>query len=300
MRHFIIIILLIISSLDSFSQELRCQIQIVHSQIQSTNRQLFENMRKDIYEFMNNMRWTSHVYGENERIECTIMITLSEQLSSDEFRGTLQVQSTRPIYNTSYNSPVLNFKERTGEFQFKYVEQQPIEFNETTYLSNLSSMLAFYAYIVIGMDYDTFSPEGGTQYYQKALTIVNTAQNSRYLGWKAFENQRNRYWLVENLTNPAYRPIRSCLYRFHRQGLDKMSEKTEAGRAEVAESLRLLQKAHRAKPNSYLMKIFLDAKGSEIVSLFKESFASEKALVYNILMEIDPANSSKYDKLIKN
>jgi hypothetical protein len=248
---------------------------------------------------MNNRQWTSHVYDYSERIECNILINLTDYNGMDGFVGTLQIQSRRPVYNTSYNTTLLNYMENEGDFQFQYIEQQPLEFQETTHLSNLTSVLAFYAYIIIGLDYDSYSMEGGTEYFQNAQTIVNNAQSSTDVGWKAYESrkQNNRYFLIENLLDDRYGALRRCSYRYHRLGLDVMSERPEIGRAEIAESFELLQKVHRFKPNSFLMNLFFSAKSDEIVNIFSESFPAEKQKVYNVLKVVDITNAQKYEKI---
>jgi hypothetical protein len=296
MRRFFILLLFIAASIPAISQELNCNIQIVSQQIQGTNKQVFRTMQTAVYEFMNTRKWTDHVYSYDERIECNILINLTDQLSADEFKGTIQVQARRPVYNSSYNTVLLNFKD--DDVQFKYVEYQTLEFNETTTPTNLTGLLAYYAYIILGLDYDTFSMEGGAPYFEKAEAIVNKMQNSHVAGWKAYESKKNRYWLIENILSSAYSPVRECLYRYHRLGLDRMSDRLTESRSEIAESVRLLQKAHRAKPGSFILKIFFDAKSDELVNIFSESFTDEKKRVYNILSEVDPANISKYNKII--
>jgi len=253
-------------------------------------------MQTAINEFMNSRRWTDHVYSYDERIECTFLFNITEQISADEFRGSLQVQASRPVYNSSYNTVLLNFKD--DDVQFKYVEYQSIDFNETVTPTNLTGLLAFYANLILGLDYDTFAMDGGTPYFSRAEAIVNKMQNSNVPGWKAYESRDNRYWLVENILNNAYSPVRECLYRYHRLGLDRMSDHLTESRAEIAESMRLLQKAYRAKPGAFILKIFFDAKADELVHIFSESFSDEKKRVFNILNEIDPANIKKYNKII--
>jgi hypothetical protein len=256
-------------------------------------------MQTAIYEFMNNTNWTNHVYGQDERIECTIMLTLNEQIGSDEYKGTLQIQSRRPVFNASYNSPMLNFLD--NNLHFRYLEFDKLEFSETSHLSNLTSTLAFYAYIILGFDYDSFSYLGGTEYFQKAERIVNNAQNAQERGWKAYEgNRKNRYWLAENVLNEKYRPLREVYYRYHRLGLDRMSDKVMEGRAEIAETVTNIQRIFREKPDPYLfyIQLFFDAKNDELVNIFSESFPTEKNRVANILIEVDNANANKYKKLI--
>jgi hypothetical protein len=282
------------------AQELNCNVQVVTQQIQGTNKQIFQTLQNAIYEFMNNRAWTSHVYAPTERIECNIYINLNEQVSADQFRGTIQVQSRRPVYGSSYNSILLNYLD--DNFDIRYQEFQPLEFTETSHLSNLTSILAYYAYIIIGLDYDSFSPEGGTEYFQKAENIVLNAQNAPEKGWKAFDGKgnKNRYWLVNNLLDKQYQPVREFLYRYHRLGLDVMSSKPVEGRAEIAESLRLLQQVYRTKPDPYmhLLQVVLNAKSQELINVFSETLPDEGRRVVTILSEIDPSNASKYQAIL--
>jgi hypothetical protein len=281
------------------AQELRCNISISAPKIQGANRTMFETMQSDLYEFMNNRKWTDQKYTMDERIECSFFITLDEQVSSDEFKGSIQVQARRPVFNSSYETILLNIKDK--DFHAKYVEYQTLEFNETSNKDNLTNILAYYAYIILGMDYDSFSPEGGTEFFQKAQTIVNNSQNAREKGWKAFESERNRYWLVENILNKSYSGFRACTYQYNRQGLDLMSEKAPEGRAAIAESLKLIQKVFRTKPSLYILQVFFDAKSDELVNIFSgNSFPDERNRVSVILNECDPSNGSKYEKILKS
>lgn len=277
------------------AQELRCNVTVNHQKIKGANQTLFQTMRSDIYEFMNNRKWTEHVYSYDEKIRCNIMITLDEQLSADEFKGSIQVQLIRPVFNSSYETTVLNIKD--NDFRAKYVEYQPLEFNETSNTSNLTNILAYYAYIILGFDYDTFSPIGGTEYFNKAQTIVNNSQNAVEKGWKSFESERNRYWLVENILNSSYSDFRVCMHRYHRYGLDAMADGVEDGRANIANSLRDLQKVFRRRPSLYILQMFFDAKADELVKIFSNSFPDERNRVVTILNEIDPSNGSKYQKI---
>jgi hypothetical protein len=297
-----ILILLILLPVLNYGQELKCNVQIVSQQIQGTNKQVFQTLQTAVYEFMNNTVWTNHVYSIDERIECNLMFNITDQLSADEFKGTLQIQSRRPVYNTNYNTVMFNYMD--NDIHFRYVEFEPLEFDETQYLSSLTSLLAFYAYIIIGLDYDSFGFEGGTPYFQKAENIVNNAQNAREVGWKSFEStsHRNRYWLVNDLLDKKYAPIREFIYRYHRLGLDVMDSKVVEGRAVIAEAVVSLQKVYRQKPDPFmqLLKVIMDAKADELVNVFSESFTEEKNRVVTILQEIDPSNKSKYDKILSS
>jgi len=283
----------------AFSQELNCNVQISAQKIQGSNREVFENMQRDIYEFMNNTVWTNHVFTYSERIECSILINLTDQLSADEFTGTIQVQLKRPVFNTTYNSTVLNFIDNS--FRFRYVEFQPLEFDPTTYRSSLVSVLAYYTYMILGFDADTFSPEGGTEYFQMAEKIVNNAQNAPEAGWKPYDGSRNRnrYWLVKNTLDKEYEGVRQFLYEYYINGLDKMESKISEARNSIVESLKLVQDVYRRKPDPfmYIVQILMDAKNDELVNIFTESFPEEKSRVIQILTEIDPSNKTKYEKI---
>lgn len=296
-----LLVLFLAVSYQSFSQELNCQVQVNYSQIKGVSRQIFDNMQKDINQFMNTRKWTNYRFENNERIRCNISITLSSY-AGNRYLGTLQVTSNRPVFETSYESPILNFKEKEKLFDFEYFENQNMEFNETTHGSNLTAVLAYYAYIIIGMDFDTFRSEGGTEFFQKAQTIVNNAQGSQNKGWKAYEAPKrdNRYFLIKDILNSRNSSARRAMYRYHRQGLDIMSTKFEAGRTEVAESLRYFQKVHRLDPNLFFLKIILDAKSRELIKIFAGSTATEKTKVAKILKEIDPGRIKDYEQLTKN
>jgi hypothetical protein len=299
--RFLFVLLIALTSIQvSYSQELKCNISINSQQIQGSNKRVFNTLQTALYEFMNNRAWSNHVFSVEERIECNILITISD-VSSDEYKATLQIQARRPVYNSSYNTVMLNYVDNS--FTFSYVEYEPLDFTESTFRSNLTSVMAFYAYMILGFDYDSFSLMGGTEFYKKAETIVNNAQTASEKGWKAFDskNNKNRYWLVKNMLDSKYEPFREFLYRYHIKGLDLMDQKTSDARAEIADDLVLLQKIYRDKPDPYLnpLQIIFDAKADEFVNIFSESFSEEKNRVYTILKEIDPSNVSKYEKLIK-
>jgi hypothetical protein len=297
-KNLVLSILLLIPGI-AFSQELNCNVQISAQKIQGSNREVFENMQRDIYEFMNNTVWTNHVFTYSERIDCNILINLTDQLSADEFSGTIQIQLKRPVFNTSYNSTILNFID--NNFRFNYVEFQPLEFDPTTYRSNLVSVLAYYTYMVLGFDYDSFSPEGGTEYFQMAEKIVTNAQNAPEAGWKPYDGSRNknRYWLVKNALDKEYEGVRQFLYEYYINGLDKMESKISEARTRIVESLKLIQDVYRKKPDPfmYIIQIVMEAKSDELINIFTESFPEEKSRVIQILTEIDPSNKTKYEKI---
>jgi hypothetical protein len=297
-KYYLIIFLVLLPAIIR-AQELNCNIQISAQRIQGSNRQVFESMQKDLFEFMNNTVWTNHVFNYAERIDCNILINLTDQLSADEFKGTIQIQLSRPIFNTTYNSTLLNFIDNS--FQFKYVEFQPLEFDPSTNKSSLVSVLAYYTYMVLGFDYDSFAPMGGTEFFQMAEKIVTNAQNAPEPGWKPYDGSRNRnrYWLVKNVLDKEYEGVRQFIYEYYINGLDKMESKAPEARTSMVESLKLMQDVYRKKPDPfmYLMQVVMDAKSDELINIYSAAFPEEKSRVVEILTEIDPANKAKYEKI---
>jgi hypothetical protein len=297
-KYYLIIFLVFLPGALS-AQELNCNVQISAQRIQGSNRQVFESMQKDLYEFLNNTVWTNHLFSYAERIDCNLLINLTDQLSADEFKGTIQVQLSRPVFNTTYNSTMLNFIDNS--FQFKYVEFQPLEFDPTTYRSSLVSVLAYYTYMILGFDYDSFSPLGGTEFFQMAEKIVTNAQNAPEPGWKPYDGSRNRnrYWLVKNVLDKEYEGVRQFIYDYNLNGLDKMESKIAEARTSMVESLKLMQDVYRKKPDPfmYLVQIVMEAKSDELINIFSAAFPEEKSRVVQILTEIDPANKAKYEKI---
>ena len=298
LKYNILLMMMFLSGI-SHAQELTCNVQISAQKIQGSNREVFLTMQKDVYEFMNNTIWTNNVYSFSERIDCNILINLTDQLSADEFKGTIQVQLSRPVFNTTYNTTMLNFIDNS--FQFRYVEFQPLEFDQNVHRSNLVSVLAYYAYIILGFDYDSFSPEGGTQFFQLAEKIVTNAQNAPEAGWKPYDGSRNRnrYWFVKNILDKEYEGVRKFAYDYNINGLDLMESKIGEARNNIVESLKLIQDLFRKKPDPfmYFMQVVVDSKSDELVNIFSEAFPEEKSRVIQILTEIDPANKTKYEKI---
>jgi hypothetical protein len=285
----------------SEAQELKCNVQVVSQQIQGTNKQVYQTLQQAIYEFMNNKVWSNNKFGTEERIECNLLFNIQDQLSADEFRGTLQVQSRRTIFNTNYNTVMLNYMD--NDLQFRYIEFQPLEFDPRSHMSNLTSILAYYANLILGLDYDSFSFEGGTPYFLAAEKVVDNAQNAQEKGWKPYEStsHKNRYWLVKDILDEDYSPCREFIYRYHRLGLDVMDGKPIDGRGEIANSIELLQTIFRKKPDPFMtpLHVIFDAKADEMVNIFSESYTEEKNRVYTMLGEIDQANSKKYKAILE-
>jgi len=277
------------------AQELLCNVRVNSSQVQTSDRKVFQTMQTEIYEFINNKKWSTTNIQNEERIECTIMINISKKISNDEFEGSIQIQSTRPIYGTSYKSTLFNYLD--NNFRFKYLEYQSLEFSESTHMSNLTSVLAFYVYIVLGLDFATFSEDGAYEYFSKAQKIVSNAQNAPELGWKAFESDKNRYWLVHDLMDQRYADFHMCMYRYHRTGMDKLAEEPDDARFEITEALEGLKSIYRENASAFILKFFFDAKSDEIIKIYSEAFPNEKARIAKTLIEIDPSNSTKYQAI---
>jgi hypothetical protein len=297
MRTLIICILCILS-FRTYCQDLNARVQILSPQIQSTNKRILDVMESNIRDFLNNRKWTTDVLQSQERIDCNFIITITEWDGSSNFKAEAQIQSSRPVFNTSYNSTILNITDK--DFDFAYSEGQPLDFSDENYIGNLTSLLGYYAYIITGFDFDTFSKFGGTAYFSKAQVILNNAQNAPYKGWKAFDGLRNRFWLLENLSNKAYSPIREAMYDYHRLGMDIMTDNKVKGMKVISNILPQLQKIDKQKQGSMLNQIFFTAKADEMVNIFKSVDPQDKIKAFNILTEIDPANSSKYEALKKS
>lgn len=295
MRFSGILLTLIITT--SFSQELNCRVIVNAQQVQTTERAVFTEMETEFAQFLNTTKWTNDEFEEEEVINCNLVITISEMPSIGVFKASVQVLSSRPIYGTGYESVILNFADR--DWEFEYVQAQPLRFNENTFTSNITSMLAYYAYMIIGFDYDTFSELGGTPHFQNAFKIVNNAQQTSYTGWQQFNSVRNRYWLVENVQNPQLEPIREALYKYHRQGLDIMVEDREQAEKKILDALSKVQRANRARPRSILTIAFMDAKSGELIQIFSESSLATRRQAYNLLSNIDPARTDEYKALIQ-
>ncbi|MHC1707584.1 MAG: DUF4835 family protein [Bacteroidales bacterium] len=296
MRKLFLIIFILLAAIRLNAQEFICSISVSSPQVQGTDRTVYSEMQKALYEFVNQRKWSGYNLRQEEKIECTLMITISDRISTDEFKGTMNIQLRRPIFRTSYNSPVINYVDKN--IQFRYLEGQNLEFSDNTFTSNLTSLIAFYVNIFLGFDFDTYSLYGGTQFFQKAQSIVNSAQSTPEYGWKAFESLKNRYWLAENLLNSTYSPLREALYKYHRLGLDGMNENMDIGRASIMEAIELIKKVNREKPNLFLVQLILEAKVDELVNIFSQASPMDKTKVVNTLKEIDPANASKYQKIL--
>lgn len=279
------------------AQELNARITINHSQVSTTRTSIFESLEKNLTSFMNERQWTGMKYQPAERINCTFSITISEYKEDENsFTAQMQVQSTRPVFNSSYTTTVFSMKDT--KFNFNYQEFDQLNFIPEQIDNNLTAMMAYYAYLIIGMDMDTMAPLGGTAVLQQAENVVNGAQNLGFEGWKAFDDSRNRFAIINDYLDGSMEPFRQMQYQYYRNGLDIMADQVDQGRAAITEALGLLQKAHENKTLSQLPQIFTDFKRDEIVNIYsKKGTSEEKQKVYDIVFGINASQSNYWDKI---
>lgn len=293
------VLILILLSFQGIAQELNAIVTInVGPQVQTTDRAVFQDMKTALQQFLNSRKWTNDVFQTHEKINCSILININTMPSIGVFSASVQVQSARPVFNSNYTSLLLNFADR--DWEFEYIESQPLEYNDNTYINNLTSMLAFYAYLIIGMDYDSFSELGGTPYFQKALNVVNNAQSSNRPGWQALGGNRNRYSIIENLLNPQMTDVRKSLYYYHRMGLDSFEKTPDQSREIILKGLKDVKKARDINPNAILVISFFDAKSKELANIFSDGALPLRREAYDLIVSMDPSNRSNYEKIIKN
>ncbi len=290
-----------IGMLQANAQELRCTVTINSDQIQGSNKSVYNTLKQSIEEFVNNTKWTDLTFQERERIECNMMLIV-RAVQDDMFTCEFICQSRRPVFGTSYSTPVLNFQDNT--FCFRYQEYDRLDNQQHTFTTNLTALLAYYCNLIIGYDMDSFSRLGGTPYFQACENIVTAAQSasleeSEAKGWKAFDSKRNRYALINNLMDEAFKPYRIFCYEYHRLGLDEMINNVANARARIAENLPLLKEAQRARPATFVVTTFLDAKNEELVNIFAGGTPDEKKKIYELLVELDPTRQSIYDGITR-
>jgi len=293
----IIVVLLVAGIFHSFSQEFLGSIQIQSQQVDGIDPSVFANMETSIFEFMNNRVWSDFNYQIEERVEFTMIITINSVQGSDRFGGSINLVLQRPVYGADYNSVIVNLVD--NDVSFEYVPHQSMEYNDGSYTSNLTSILAFYAYVMLGLDFDTYSLEAGTQFYEKAMAVATAAQNSNEKGWQAFEGPKNRYQLVENILNPSYKDLRTLLYEYHLKGLDIMVSDKTAGRAVIGNSLKYFKKVYDKRSGLYFLQVLIEAKRPEIINVFSEGSPAEKTQMINTMKEVDPPNGTRYESVNK-
>lgn len=305
MRKFNLLFICMLWSGFSMAQELKARVTIVSNRVGNTvNQNVFRTLQTALNNFMSNRKWTTDNFAPNERIECNFLLNLEPTSDLNVYNASLTVQAARPVYNSSYLSPIINYQDEN--VAFKYVEFQQLEFNENRVsgsdgqASNLTAVFAYYAYMILGFDYDSYSPRGGDVYFQKAQNIVNNAPEGRNVsGWKAFDGTRNRYWLVENMLNSRYTIMHDVYYNYYRMGLDKFYSDESTGRTEVLNVLNLLNNFNTDNPNKMINQFFFQGKSTEFIKIFSRAPQQDKARASELLQRLDLTNASKYKDEMK-
>ncbi len=299
-KYIIFIFTFFILSNNGISQDLRAKVTVLSGRINSTiDKKIFTTLQSQLNTLMNNRKWTNEVFKENEKLECSFILNLESILEPNIYNASLTVQVARPVYNTSYQAALVNFID--ADVTFKYIEFQPIEFNENRIqgtdasVANLTAVFAFYAYMLVGLDYDSFSPKTGDIYFRKAQNIVNNAPEGKGIsGWRVFDGLRNRYWLNENLINSRYNIVHDVIYSYYRSGLDKMVENENEARANILQALQQLHAFNKENPNTMILQFFMQGKSGEIIGIFKKGTSEEKTKLIELMNTLDVINSSKY------
>lgn len=281
------------------AQEINCAVTINSDKIEGSNKQVYETLKASIEEYMNQNRWTNMTYADQEKIECSMLIVVNS-VADNFYQCEMTLQSRRPVYGTTYTTPLLNFKDNA--FNFTYQEFDRLDYQQNQFTTNLTAMLAYYCYLIIGHDQDSFQRLGGQPFFEACEQIVQACQstsmdNVEAKGWMAFDSNRNRYALINNLLDEAFKKYRNFYYEYHRLGLDEMSGNVANGRARIAEGLPVLKETYRARPATYAINTFLDAKSEELVDIFRKGTDTEKKAVYETLTDIDPTRQQTYDRI---
>lgn len=300
MKYILNLLILLVAS-AALGQELNCQVNVVANPgltVTTTEKEIFQEIEQSIFELMNNTSWTKDKFEVEERINCVFQITIDKIPSTGNYEGKIQVQATRPVFNSTYNTTLFNYLDE--DLYFSYQRNAQLLFVENQFSGQLTSLLAFYAYYIIGLDADSFSLNAGNPHYDKAQNIVSLAQSSGGIGWKSSQKgRRNRYWLIENTTQELFSPIRDCYYEYHRNGLDNLSEDQALARTNISTALNYLLQVNKVRPGSVNVLNFLRSKRDELKSIYAEAERKQKMEVVNTLKRIDPSNSSKYQEILE-
>lgn len=295
MKKILLLGIAMIAAWTMNAQELNVNVRVITPKLQTADPKVFSSLEVAIQEFMNNQRWTDDTYEEEERINVEIALTISEERGPTQFKGELAIISSRPIFGTTDETPLLNHLDK--DFVFEYEQFQPLEYTENQFQNNLTTVLSFYAFVVLGMDYDSFSPFGGEQYFQTAQEILNNIPPNAtavYKGWRSVDSDRNRYWIVENMLSNRLRDYRQAMYDYHRQGLDVAHSDVATGRAIIASAINAIGKAEKSYPRSMAIQMFASSKSDEIIEIFKGGANTEKNEVKAVMQKIDASKASKY------
>jgi hypothetical protein len=305
LKRFFSALALIMLTLSSDAQELNGRVSVVYNQISTTiDRKVFKTLQTALTDFLNKRKWTSEDYGPQEKISCNFLLNLTSSPETNVYKASLTVQAARPVYNSTYQAPLINFID--NDVVFRYVEFQPIEFNENRVqgteplTANLTAVFAYYVNIILGLDNDSFSPRGGDLYFKKANAIVNSSPDGRLItGWKPFDSQRNRYWLAENLVNSRYSLVHDAIYTYYRLGMDQLSENENKARQEVVNALSTLYTLHEDNPNIMIYQFFFQGKSDELIRMLKKANPGERARAIEMLQKIDITNAARYKQELK-
>lgn len=295
MRSFFLVFISLLLSQPLLGQELNCRISIQAPTAQTIDPQVLQQMQADMGQYINRRQWTETNYQNFERIDCSITIILATVTNGDRFEGTAQVQAQRVAFNTNYQTLTLNFQD--PHFVAIYNPTVALEYSETAFQNNLTALLNFYAMMIIAFDRDSYSPGGGTPFFQRAQQVVGLSASSGLPGWRAIDGSRSRYWLAENMLNNSYRNLHTILYQYHRSGLDVMAEDPIAGREAIINAVQSLEQLFRRNPNVYAVRVFLDTKGQELTSIFQNGTPQQKQLFLRAMEVIDPSNLSTYQRV---
>jgi hypothetical protein len=292
-----VLLLLFLTSFMAYAQELNTRVQILAPTVNNANRRNLDVLQNTIRDFMNNNKWTNETYLPQEKIDCNLVINVTAWDGNAGYTAEAQIQSSRPVYGSSYSTTLLNMSDK--DFSFSFNEGQALDFSDQNFITNLSSLLGFYAYTIIGLDKDSFGKLAGTPYYQKALNLINLAQTGGGKGWRPVDGLRNRYWLNENLLNNSFRALRTFIYEYHLNGLDKLQANTNGGTKSIMSSLSDLKQFDKQKLGSIFPNVYFAAKADEITNVLSLADPQDKLKAYNLLVEIDAANTQKYEGLRK-
>lgn len=281
------------------AQELLFQVSVNTPQLTTTDPKVFENLEASLLDFLNNQKWTQDVFEPEERIACNMQLTIKEEVSLNRFKADLAIQAVRPVYNSNYETPLFTHVDKNVTFD--YEPFQPIQFSRNVFIDNLSSIVTFYVYLILALDYDSFSPFGGEEYLQISQDILNAIPQNKtaeFPGWRALDGNRNRYWIIENLTSPGFKNYRKGMYTYHRQGLDIMHDDATTGRVIINQVLEDVAKANKNYPNSMAIRLFVVSKGEELMEIFKEGSAAQKTSVRDVMSKLDASGASRYRRAL--
>ncbi len=295
MKYTALLLALLLPLAALLGQELNATVKVNFLKVENVDPTVFATLEQSIAEFLNNTNWTEDFFESDERIDCNFLLTIQEEVSPTTFRAELAVQASRPVYGSNYQTTLLNHND--GDVTFTYEQFQPLIFSRNAFNDNLSAVLSFYAYVILGLDYDSFSLYGGEPYFQVAQDIINNVPSSAanaFKGWRSIDGNRNRFWIIENVLSPRVRPLRQSWYEYHRHGLDLMAEQPDAGRAVISQALEALPDMNQTYPNTMILQMFNNAKHNEIVEIYKGGAPAERNRIVQVMTQIDPPNAQAY------